>query len=58
MWEIEVRRGPTSQVPVNAVSIPFPESRVNTGTVHVRVDMPTVVRIPRRNGSPTMLLWT
>ena len=70
MWEIETRRGPASPVPVNAEIVPFPEnhanigtahtpeSRDNTGTVRVRMDMPTVVHIPRRNGNPTMLPWT
>ena len=58
MWEIEVRRGPASSVPVNAGIVPFPEnhagartahilkSRVNTGTVRVRANMPTMVQIP------------
>ena len=70
VWEIEARRGPANLVPVNAGIVPFPEnhtdagtahtpeSRVNVGTVRVRTDMPSVVRIPQRNGSPTMLLWT
>ena len=70
MWEIKVRRDLASPVPVNAGIVPFPEthadigtahileSHVNVETVRVRADMPTVVRIPRRSGSPTMLLWT
>ena len=70
VWEIEVRRGPASSVPVNAGIVPFPENHadariahilescVNVKTVRIRVDMPTVVRIPWSNSSPTMLLWT
>ena len=70
VWEIEARRGPASQVPVNVGIVPFPEkhdnvgtaytpeSRISTGAVHVCTDMMTVVQIPRRNGSPTMLPWT
>ena len=58
MWEIEAKRGPASPVPVNAGIVPFPEnhadariahileSRVNVKTVCIRVDMPTMVRIP------------
>ena len=69
MWEIEVRRGPASLVLVNARIVPFPENHagvgtahilescVNTRTVRVHADMPTMVRIPRRNDDPTMLLW-
>ena len=68
-WEIEVRRDPAGPVPVNARIVPFPEnhadagiapileSRINAGPVHVHVDMPTEVRIPRRSDSPTTLLW-
>ena len=68
MWEIKVRRDLASPVPVNAGIVPFPETHADIGTAHileshvnvetVRVDMPTVVRIPRRSGSPIMLLWT
>ena len=69
MWEIKARRGLANSVPDDARIIHFPknhtdtgtartpESRVSAGTVHVRADMTTVVRIPRRNGSPTMLPW-
>ena len=69
-WEIEVKRDLASPGPVNVGIVPFPEnhadartahileSRVNAGTVRVCADMPTVVRIPWRNGSLTMLLWT
>ena len=57
MWEIEVRRDPANLVPVNTRIVPFLEnhvdagtapilkSRVNAGTVHVHVDMPTEDRI-------------
>ena len=69
MWEIEVRRGPASLVLVNAGIVPFPENHagagtahilescVNTRTVRIHADMLTMVRIPRRNNDPTMLLW-
>ena len=68
-WEIEERMNPTSLIPVAVGIIPIPEnhadagiapileSHVNAGTVHDQEDMPTVVWIPWRNGSPTMLLW-
>ena len=58
VWEIEVGRDPTSPVPVNPGTVPFPEnhvdagiapileSRINAGTVHVHANMPTEVRIP------------
>ena len=70
MWEIEARKGPASLILVNAGIGPFPEnhadvgtthipkSRVNAKTIRARANMLTVVRIPWRNGSPTMLQWT
>ena len=70
VWEIEARRGLASPVHDDARIVPFPENhtdsgtvrtperRVSGGTVHGRVDMTTVVLIPRRNGNPTMLPWT
>ena len=69
-WEIEERRNLASSVPVairivpihenhtDARTSPIPETHVNAGTVHDQKNMPTVVRIPRRSGSLTTLLWT
>ena len=70
MWEIEARRDLASLVPNDAEIVHSPENHTDTGTactlgrrvsaetIHVRADITTVVRIPQRNGSPTMLPWT
>ena len=68
-WEIEVRRNPAGPIPVNARIVPFPEnhtyagtasileSRVNAKLVHVRADMLTKIRIPRKSDSLATPLW-
>ena len=68
--EIEVRRGLAGPIPVNAGIVPFLEdhaeagiapileSHVNAGPFHIRMGMLTMVRIPRRSGSPATLVWT
>ena len=70
MWEIEAKRALAGPVPNDSRTVQFPENHTNTGTarvperrvsagtVHVRADMTTVVRIPRRNDSPTTLPWS
>ena len=70
VWEIKARRALANLVPDDSETVHFPENhtdigttriparRVSAGTVHVHADMTTVVRIPRRNGNPTMLPWT
>ena len=68
-WGIEAKRALASSVPVDFGIGHSPENHTDTGTtrvlerristraVHVRVDMTTMVRIPRRNDEPTMLPW-
>ena len=65
-----MKRALASPVPVDSGTGRSPENhtdtgttrvlkrRVSTGTVHVRVDMTTMVWVPQRNGEPTMLPWT
>ena len=69
-WEIEERRNLTSLIPVvagiipilenhaDAGTAPILESHVNAGTIHDQENMPIMVWIPWRSGSPTTLLWT
>ena len=69
-WEIEAKGALASPILDDSGNGHFPENHANTGTtrvperrvrtrtVHVRVDMTTKVRIPRRNDEPTMLPWT
>jgi len=69
VWEIEARRALASPVPDDSGTGHFLENHTNTGTarvperhisaetIHIHADMTTVVRIPRRNGKPTMLPW-
>ena len=69
VWEIGTR-SLVSPILINAWIVPFLENHADTGTahtseslvnaetIHARADMPTVVRIPRRNDNPTMLPWT
>ena len=69
-WGIKAKRALASPVPVDSGTGLSPknhtdigttrvlERHVSTGTVHVCVDVTTMVRVPRRNGEPTMLLWT
>ena len=68
-WGIKVKRALASSVPVDSGIGRSPENhidigttcvlerRISTRTVHVRMDMTTMVRIPRRNDEPTMLPW-
>ena len=70
VWEIEARRALASLVPNDSRTVHFPENhtdtgtacvlvrRISAGTVHVHVNMTTVVQIPQRNSNPTMLPWT
>ena len=67
-WGIKAKRALASPVPVDSRTGPSPENHTDIGTtrvlerrisietVHVFVDMTTMVRVPRRN-EPTMLLW-
>ena len=69
-WEIEAKRALASPVPVDSRTGPSPENHtdigttrvlerhVSTGTVHVCVVVTTMVRVPQKNGEPTMLPWT
>ena len=68
-WGIKVKRALASSVPVDSGIGRSPENhidigttcvlerRISTRTVHIRMDMTTMVRIPRRNDEPTMLPW-
>ena len=70
VWEVEAKRALASPVPDNSGIGHFPENHIDTGiacilerrvsaeTIHGHTDMTTVIRIPRRNGNPTMLPWT
>ena len=69
-WEIEAKKALANPVPVDSGTGRSPENhtdigivcvlekRISIGTVHVRVDMTTMVRVPQKNGEPTMLPWT
>jgi len=68
-WEIKVRRDLAGPVLINVGIVPITKNHVDAGTapilqshinvepVHVHTDMPNKVRIPRRSGSLTTLLW-
>ena len=68
-WGIEVKRALASPVPVDSGTSRSLENhtdtgttrvlkrRVSIGTIHVHLDMTTIVWVPQRNGEPTMLPW-